>query len=101
MKAQNLLKILRILAILEAISWLALLIAMYYKWILGDTTYMNIVGRSHGFLFIGFVIMVLWVGMEMKWKKKEIAWSLLSSLPPCGTVIADIAIFKKYISKAQ
>ncbi len=96
-KVQTLLKFLRILAILEAISWLALLVAMYYKWILDDTTYMNIIGRAHGFLFIGFVIMVLWVGIQMKWKKREVAWSLLSSLPPCGTIIADIKIFKKYV----
>lgn len=96
MNATFLLKFLRIIAVLEAISWLALLIAMYYKWILGDTTYMNLVGRTHGFLFIGFVLLVLLVGYKMKWEKREIAWSLLSSLPPGGTLIADKRIFKKY-----
>lgn len=96
MKPQLLLKVLRTIAILEALSWIALLIAMYYKYILEITTYMNIVGRIHGFLFIGFVLMVLLVSFQMKWKKQEIAWSLLSSLPPCCTIIADLKIFKKY-----
>lgn len=96
MKAQFFLKFLRLVALLEAISWLALLIAMYYKWVLGNTTYMNLIGRTHGFLFIGFVILVVIVGNKMKWQKREITWSLLSSLPPCGTLLADMKIFKKY-----
>lgn len=96
MNTQSLLKFLRLVAILEAISWIALLVAMYYKWILEITTYMNLAGRIHGFLFIGFVLLVLLVSFQMKWKKREIAWSLLSSLPPCGTIIADRVIFKKY-----
>ncbi|MBX2909397.1 MAG: DUF3817 domain-containing protein [Chitinophagales bacterium] len=97
MNIQTLLKVLRTIAILEAISWIALLVAMYYKWVLGDTTHMNLIGRIHGFMFIGFVIMVLLVGFMMKWRKREIAWSLFSSLPPCGTIVADMAIFKKYV----
>lgn len=99
MNIQILLKALRLVAILEAISWIALLVAMYYKWILGDTTHMNLIGRIHGFMFIGFVILVLLVGFNMKWRKRDIALSLLSSLPPCATVIADIVIFKRYAEK--
>ncbi len=97
MNIQSLLKFLRIVAVLEAFSWIALLIAMYYKWVLDITTYMNLIGRLHGFMFIGFVVLVVVVGLQMKWRKREIAWSLLSSLPPCGTIIADYAIFKKYV----
>ncbi|HQE12081.1 MAG TPA: DUF3817 domain-containing protein [Flavipsychrobacter sp.] len=97
MNIQSLLKFLRIVAVLEAFSWIALLIAMYYKWVLNITTYMNLIGRLHGFMFIGFVVLVVVVGLQMKWRKREIAWSLLSSLPPCGTIIADYAIFKKYV----
>lgn len=97
MNTQNLLKYLRIIAILEAISWLALLVAMYLKYALNHTEYMNIIGRIHGFLFMGFVALVVVVGTKMKWKLSEIGWSLLSSLPPCGTIIADIKIFKKYV----
>ncbi len=89
------------MAMLEAMSWIALLIAMYYKYFLETTTYMNLIGRVHGFLFIGFVLMVLLVSFQMKWKKREVAWSLLSSLPPCGTVIADLVIFKKYAKIAR
>lgn len=97
MNEQKALKFLRIIAILEAISWLALLVAMYLKYVMKHTEYMNIIGRIHGFLFIGFVILVLLVGFQMKWKKREIAWSLFSSLPPCGTIVADLKIFKKYV----
>ena len=97
MKSQPVLKVLRIIALLEALSWIALLVTMYFKYFMETTTYMNLVGRIHGFLFIGFVLLVLLVGFQLKWKKKEIVWSLLSSLPPCGTIIADFKIFRKYV----
>ncbi|HRO76732.1 MAG TPA: DUF3817 domain-containing protein [Crocinitomicaceae bacterium] len=96
MKEQTLLKTLRFVAILEAISWLALLVAMYFKWVLKDETYMRTVGNIHGYIFITFVVLVLVVGRKMKWKASEIIWSLLSSFPPCTTIIADLKIFKKY-----
>lgn len=97
MKEQGLLKILRILAILEALSWAALLVAMYFKWIKGIETYMRPVGNIHGYFFIGFVIFVMLVGKKMKWKSSEIIWSLLSSILPLGTIWADLKIFKKYV----
>lgn len=97
MTEQMKLKALRIIAVLEAISWLALLVAMYLKYVHDHTEYMNIIGRIHGFLFLGFVFLVLLVSTKMKWPKREVAWSLLSSLPPCATIIADIKIFKKYV----
>lgn len=96
MKGQTFLKALRIVAVLEAISWLALLVAMYLKYVENHTEYMNIIGRIHGFLFMGFVALVLIVASQMKWKTSEIMWSLLSSLPPCATIIADLKIFKKH-----
>lgn len=97
MKEQSLLRILRVFALLEAFSWLALLIAMYLKWVLDHTEYMRPVGNIHGYLFIFFVIFVLIVGVKMKWNFKEISLSLLSSILPFGTIVADIKIFKKYV----
>ncbi len=97
MKEQSLLRILRVFALLEAFSWLALLIAMYLKWVLDHTEYMRPVGNIHGYLFIFFVIFVLIVGVKMKWNFKEISLSLLSSILPFGTIVADVKIFKKYV----
>ncbi len=97
MKNQSLLKILQFFAILEAVSWLALIIAMYLKYVLDHTEYMRPIGMIHGYLFICFVIFVLIVGVKMKWNGKEIGLSLLSSIIPFGTILADIKIFKKYV----
>jgi integral membrane protein len=94
---QKTLKFLQLVAILEAISWLALLIAMFFKYVLNNETYIRSVGSIHGVLFMLFVALVLVVGLGMKWSKKEIFWSLVSSLPPCCTIIADIKIFRKYV----
>lgn len=96
MKNQTIVQVLRIVGVLEAFSWLALLITMYLKYAQNMPEYNMLTGRIHGFLFIIFVVLVLVAGIKMKWSMKEITLSLLSSVVPFGTLWADAKIFKKY-----
>lgn len=88
--------ILRVIGLLEAFSWFALLITMVLKRTHGLADANKIVGNIHGFLFIAFVILVFLVATEKKWGNKNTIWALISSVFPGGTLVADARIFKKY-----
>lgn len=97
MENQTLLKVLRIVGILEAISWGALLIAMYYKRVLGEPKFMQVTGMTHGMLFVTFTLLVIFAGASANWPKKEITLGIISAVLPFGTLWADAKIFKKYV----
>lgn len=86
---------LRLLAILEGISYLLLAITVPLKYWYDMGMPNRIVGMAHGVLFIAYCIWVVVYGREVKWKLSTIAWSLLASIIPLGTFIADAKIFKK------
>lgn len=86
--------ILRILAILEGISYLALGLTMPLKYLYEMGTPNKIVGMLHGVFFIVYCIMVYYVNTEKKWSFKTNFWAYLASLIPFGTFVADAKIFK-------
>jgi len=86
--------VLRLLAILEGISYLGLFITMPIKYILEEGMPNKIVGMAHGVLFIAYCAMVYYVNTEVKWDKKANFWAYLASLLPFGTFVADAKIFK-------
>lgn len=86
--------ILRIFAIVEGISYLALGITMPLKYWFEMPTPNKIIGMLHGVFFIGYCIMVYIVNQEHKWSLKTQFWAYIASLIPIGTFIADAKIFK-------
>jgi integral membrane protein len=93
-KKMNHLKILRALAILEGTSYLLLFITMPMKYAMNMPTPNYIVGMAHGVLFIAYCLWVLIVGKEKQWTFKITFLSLLASIIPIGTFVADAKIFK-------
>ena len=90
------LKLLRITGFLEGISYLLLLgVAMPLKYALAIPGPTFAIGMAHGVLFVGYVILVLIVGVKLKWKLMTICWALLASLLPFATFIADAKIFRR------
>lgn len=88
--------LLRIIGLLEGISYLLLLgIAMPLKYIFKIPSFIYPVGLAHGILFTLFVIFAFIVGFQLKWSLKIILLALISSLLPLGTFIADRKIFSK------
>lgn len=86
--------ILRVLALVEGISYLAFALTMPLKYVFDMPTPNKIVGMAHGILFIAYCIMVFVVNQERKWSFATNFWAYLASLIPFGTFVADAKIFK-------
>lgn len=77
----------KIAAFAEAVSWLGLLIGMFFKWIVqsGDVG-VRVFGPIHGTIFVLYVISLIAVSVTHKWTPKESLLGLFSSIPPLMTV---------------
>tara|TARA_R110002111_G_scaffold42422_1_gene78066 strand:- start:527 stop:832 length:306 start_codon:yes stop_codon:yes gene_type:complete len=95
MNFKSTLGVLRILAVIEGISYLLLALTMPLKYWYEMPLPNKIVGMAHGFLFIAYCIMVFVVNQEKKWSFLTNFWAYLASLIPFGTFVIDAKIFKK------
>lgn len=86
---------LRILAILEGISYLLLfLVTMPLKYLANMPEPNYVVGMAHGALFVAYCIWLAVVGIKHKWSIKTLFLGFIASLLPVGTFVADAKIFK-------
>jgi integral membrane protein len=79
----------RIVALAEAVSWVGLLIGMYFKY-LGTPrteTGVKVFGMAHGLVFIAFVLTAVFAGLAVKWTPGSWLLALLASIVPLGSVI--------------
>ncbi|TQF67234.1 DUF3817 domain-containing protein [Rhodococcus spelaei] len=80
----------RLVAFWEAVTWAALLVAMFFKWVLGHEEAVKIPGMVHGVAaFIPFVIIALLTARSLKWNLTTTFWALVSSVPPFGSVVFE------------
>ncbi|NMO04272.1 DUF3817 domain-containing protein [Gordonia sp. TBRC 11910] len=79
----------RFVAVAEAITWLALLIAMFFKWVLGHDAAVRIPGMVHGIVFVVFVVVALLTARALKWNLVVTGLALVSSIPPFGTLVFE------------
>ena len=77
----------KIAAFAEGVSWIGLLIGMFFKWVVqsGDVG-VRVFGPIHGTIFILYVVSLIAVSMAHKWTPKESLLGLVSSIPPLMTV---------------
>lgn len=88
------LKIFRVTAILEGISYLMLFgLGMPLKYWANIPEPNKWIGYAHGGLFIGYVILAVMFCMEKKWGLKRFIILFIASLLPFGTFYID----KKYL----
>ncbi|MEV0357475.1 DUF3817 domain-containing protein [Nocardia sp. NPDC050697] len=82
----------RFFAVLEALSWLGLLVGMAFKYIPdpGNEIGVKIFGPIHGAIFVLFVLSALLAARELGWNLKTTALALISSIPPFCTVLFEI-----------
>jgi integral membrane protein len=82
-----LIRIFRICAIVEAITWVGLLASMYDKYIAHThTDVLHIFGTLHGYAFLAYVLVVFLVRAEYRWSNRMTLLALASSVPPLATV---------------
>ena len=88
------LKTFKIVALLEGISFIAMmLVGMPLKYIGGNDIIIKYLGMPHGLLFVGYVILAFLLQSQMKWSGKDMAIIVVCSLIPFGTFWMD----KKYL----
>jgi integral membrane protein len=80
---------LRIVAVAEAISWLALIVATIVKYAADAPLGVHILGPIHGVLFLAYVVLALVVRSTLKWDART-TWIVLgdSILPGGGFLVA-------------
>jgi integral membrane protein len=94
MNLKTLIGQLRILAILEGISYIsfALTMPLKYIWEIKGPNYF--VGMAHGFLFLAYVIWVMVNHYDRKWNFKTTFLLLIASLVPFMTFWVDKKILQ-------
>jgi len=87
-------KTFRIISILEALSFLALLgIAMPLKYIWDMPEMVRIVGMAHGILFVLYIGGAIFIKELLNWPLKTLLIVMLCSILPFGPFYAE----KKYL----
>jgi integral membrane protein len=79
----------RLVALAEAVSWVGLLVGMYFKYLGTPRTEIGvkIFGPVHGAVFIAFVLAAVLAGLAYRWSAGTWLLALLASFLPFGTVI--------------
>jgi integral membrane protein len=82
----------RVVALLEAISWLGLLIGMYFKYVpeSGEAG-VKIFGPIHGAIFTSYVVLTLLVSRRLNWNVRgTMLLALAASIPPFATLAFEV-----------
>lgn len=89
--ARTLVRAFHIVATLEAVTWLGLLIGMYFKWIAKSTDLgVRIFGSLHGAVFVTFVVLSIAMYVRLGWRLRTLLLALVSSLPPFATIAFEV-----------
>ena len=81
------LKVFRVLALAEAISWAALLLGMFFKWVVGLTELgVQLAGPIHGVLFIAYAITALVLWKVLRWPFVVAVLAGVSAVLPFATI---------------
>lgn len=77
----------RIVAIAEALSWLGLLIGMFFKYIVvHDPIGVKIMGPIHGALFVAYIVCTLDAMTQLKKSPGVMLIGLVAAVPPFTTL---------------
>ncbi|GAA3753642.1 integral membrane protein [Spinactinospora alkalitolerans] len=80
----------RVTAAVEAVTWIGLLIGMFFKYVVvHDEIGVELFGPLHGAAFIGYVAIALLAWIRLRWTPWTGALALAASVPPLGTVVFE------------
>jgi len=82
-------KTMRVVALLEATSFLALLVASILKRTADAEIGVTVLGPVHGLLFIAYVLLALGLRPDMGWSTKTTLLVLLGAVLPFGGYVVD------------
>lgn len=79
----------RFIAVLEAITWVILLVSMIVKYGAGNEDAVFVPGMLHGIVFVLYVLMSLVTARMLRWTPTVTLLALVASIPPFGSVIFE------------
>lgn len=79
----------RYVALAEATTFLALLVASFVKHTGGSELGVKILGPIHGLLFVVYVLMVWQLHKEAGWTGRQTFWILVGAVLPFGGYVVD------------
>jgi len=82
-------KVLKVVAVLEAVSFLLLLVATIVKRTGGTEVGVEVLGPAHGGLFVVYCVLVLKVAVDERWRIGRTLLALLCSVLPFGGFVAE------------
>jgi integral membrane protein len=85
---------LRLVGILEGVSYIVLLICTTIKYTMNKPEFTKVPGMIHGALFVLFVLVLIDAHITYKWSWKKSALAFLASLVPFGNFWADLKLFR-------
>lgn len=85
----NSIRTLRLVAVAEATTFLALLVAVYIRYHDHHPLGVHILGPIHGVLFLAYVLVAYNVRGARRWPGRTFAWVLLGAVLPFGGYVVD------------
>lgn len=79
----------RTVALLEAVSYLALLVATFVKRVIEGPDLVPVLGPIHGILFLAYVLLTLLVRDEQGWTLGQTLIVLVASTIPFGAFVVN------------
>uniref|UniRef100_UPI00047AC0E2 DUF3817 domain-containing protein n=1 Tax=Arthrobacter sp. H20 TaxID=1267981 RepID=UPI00047AC0E2 len=80
----------RTVAVAEALTWTFLLLAIFLKYVTQTTeALLSPAGGIHGFVFLVFVMVTVFVWVNQRWSFKVGFLGLLSAVVPLASVVFD------------
>lgn len=91
-------KIFKIVSLLEGLSYLALLfVGVSMKYLMQDESVVKMLGMPHGMLFLAYIILAFVIREQMKWDLKTTAIVMIASVLPFGTFYINKKYFGSYV----
>ncbi|MEZ5123626.1 MAG: DUF3817 domain-containing protein [Solirubrobacterales bacterium] len=94
------LRLLRYVAFAEATTFLALLVAAYFKHDGQGATGVSILGPIHGALFLAYVILTLVARETAGWSAKTTVLILIGAVLPFGGYVVDWKVLRPTLQPA-
>lgn len=84
-------RVFRVVAFAEALSWLGLLIGMYFKYIPETSEIgVKIFGPIHGGIFVLYLLVTLRARSVFGWSLTTTFWAGVASIPPFATALFEV-----------
>jgi integral membrane protein len=91
----------RYAAIAETVSWVGLLIGMFFKYIaVHNDIGVYIFGRVHGAMFVFYGVTMLWAARVLRWSFLRLALGGAASIPPFLGLIFERWIDRKVAAES-